>query len=153
MDFKFEVTAPAPQPALAIRTRTPVTAIGEVMGQAFGKVYQYMLEIGAKPGECAFAAYYNMDMNDLDVDIGFVLAEPAPGRGEIHAMDIPGGQQVSCMYKGPYDQMEVAYTAMTEWMAANGYTPTGHAYEFYYNDPSQVPPSELQTKIMFPVKE
>lgn len=81
MDFKFEVTAPAPQPALAIRTRTPVTAIGEVMGQAFGKVYQYMLEIGAKPGECAFAAYYNMDMNDLDVDIGFVLAEPAPGRG------------------------------------------------------------------------
>jgi len=97
MDFKFEVTAPAPQPALAIRTRTPVTAIGEVMGQAFGKVYQYMLEIGAKPGECAFAAYYNMDMNDLDVDIGFVLAEPAPGRGEIHAMDIPGGQQVSCI--------------------------------------------------------
>lgn len=93
MDFKFEVTAPAPQPALAIRTRTPVTAIGEVMGQAFGKVYQYMLEIGAKPGECAFAAYYNMDMNDLDVDIGFVLAEPAPGRGEIHAMDIPGASR------------------------------------------------------------
>ena len=152
MDFEIEVSAPAPRPALAIRTRTPVTAIGQAMAQAFGTVYQYMLEIGAKPGECAFSAYYNMDMNDLDVDIGFVLAEPAPGWGEIHAMEIPGGQQVSCMYTGPYNQMEAAYTAMTEWMAANGCTPTGHAYEFYYNDPSQVPPSELLTKIMFPLQ-
>lgn len=153
MDYKFEVTEPGPRPALAIRTRTPVAAIGPVMGQAFGKVYQYMLEIGAKPGDCAVTVYYNMDMNDLDVEIGFVLAEPAPGSGEVHTLQIPGGKQVSCMYKGPYDRMEPAYTAMTEWMASNGYVPSGSAYEFYYNDPSQVPPSELLTKIMFPVKE
>ncbi len=152
MDYKFEVSEPGAQPALAIRTRTPVTNIGQVMGQAFGKVYQCIMETGAKPGNCAFSAYYNMDMNDLDVDIGFVMAEPAPGRGEVHAMEIPGGKQVSCMYIGPYDQMEPAYAAMNEWMAANNYIPTGIAYEFYYNDPSMVPPSELLTKIMFPVK-
>lgn len=152
MDLKIEVTEPAPRPALAIRTRTPVSAISSAMGQAFGKVYQYMLEIGAKPGDCAVAVYYNMDMNDLDLDLGFVLADPAPGREEIHAMEIPGGKQVTCMYQGPYDQMEAVYTAITEWMAANGSTPTGHAYEFYYNDPSQVPPSELLTMIMFPIQ-
>lgn len=152
MDFKIEVAEPAPRPALAVRTRTPVAAIGQVMGQALGRVYQYILEIGAQPGDCAFSVYYNMDMNDLDVDIGFVLTEPAPGRGEVHALEIPGGKQVSCMYKGPYDRMEAAYAAMTEWMVANGYTPTGQAHEFYYNDPSQVPPSELMTKIMFPVQ-
>lgn len=152
MDYIFEVSEPAAQSALAIRTRTPVANIGQVMGQALGAVYQYIMETGAKPGSCAFSAYYNMDMNDLDVDIGFVLAEPAIGRGEVHAVEIPGGKQVSCMYKGPYDQMEPAYAAMNEWMTANNYIPTGVAYEFYYNDPSMVPPSELLTKIMFPVK-
>lgn len=153
MDYKFEVSEPAPRPALAVRTRTPVSNIGAVMGQAFGKVYQHIMETGAKPGDCAVSVYYNMDMNDLDVDIGFVLAEPAAGAGEVHALEIPGGKQVSCMYKGPYDQMESTYAAMSEWMAANGYIPTGMAYEFYYNDPSQVPASELLTKIMFPLQD
>lgn len=153
MDYKFEITEPAARPALAIRTRTPVANIAQVMGQLFGQVYQYMMEIGAKPGDCAFSAYYNMDMNDLDVDIGFVLAEPAPGRGEVHALEIPAGKQASCMYKGPYNQMEPVYAAMNEWMIANNHIPTGVAYEFYYNDPGQVPESELLTKIMFPVNE
>jgi len=56
------------------------------------------------------------------------------------------------MYKGPYELMEPVYKAMSEWMNANNYIPTGVAYELYFNDPSQVPPSELLTKIIFPVK-
>ena len=56
------------------------------------------------------------------------------------------------MYKGPYNKMEPVYQAMTEWMVSQKYIPTGVAYEFYYNDPSQVPESELLTKIVFPVQ-
>lgn len=152
MDYKFEEAEPAAQPAVAIRTRTPVANIAQVMGETFGKVYQYIMEIGGQPGEAAYAAYYNMDMNDLDVDIGFLVATPLPGQGEIDAAEIPGGKQVSCMFKGPYSQMEPVYKAMTDWMMQNTYVPTGIAYELYYNDPSQVPESELLTKIVFPLK-
>ena len=152
MDYKIEVTEAAAQPTLAIRTRTPVSAIGQVMGEKFGAVYQYLMEIGGKAGEAAYSAYYNMDMNDLDVDIGFLVTKPLPGRGDIHSGEIPAGKQVSLMFKGPYEKMEPAYHAINEWMAASHCVPTGVAYELYYNDPSQVSPDELLTKIVFPVK-
>lgn len=151
MDYQFDVSEPVARPALSIRTRTPVTHLPQEMGKIYGTIYQYMLEIGAEPGEAAYAAYYNMDMNDLDVEIGFLVAKPVPGRGEIQNSEIPGGKQVSAMYKGPYSQMEPVYNAMAGWMESNNYVPTGIAYEFYYNDPSQVPESELLTKIVFPL--
>jgi len=42
-------------------------------------------ELGEKPLEAAFAAYYNMDMENLDVEMGFPVAKPLAGRGEIKA--------------------------------------------------------------------
>ena len=152
MEYQFEVTEPEARPALSIRTRTSLAKLPQELGRIFGQVYQYLQEIGEKPGEAAYSGYHNMDMNDLDVEIGFLLDKPLPGRGEIQATEIPGGKQVSCMYKGPYNKMEPVYQAMTEWMATQNYVPTGIAYELYYNDPSQVPVSELLTKIVFPVQ-
>jgi effector-binding domain-containing protein len=153
MDYAFEVTDAVARPTLAIRTHTSVATIGQVMGQAFGTVYQYVMEIGAQAADAAYVAYYNMDPNDFEVDIGFIMTEAVPGRGDVHADEIPAGRQVSCMYQGPYDQMEPLYKAMSDWMSANNYVPSGTVYELYYNDPSQVPPSELLTKVIFPVKE
>jgi len=152
MDYQFDVSESVARPTLSIRTRTPVTQLPRELGKNYGTIYQYMLEIGAEPGEAAYAAYYNMDMNDLDVEMGFLTAKPQAGRGEIQSSEIPGGKQVSTLYKGPYNQMEPVYKAITEWMADNNYIPTGIAYELYYNDPNQVPESELLTKIVFPIK-
>lgn len=48
--------------------------------------------------------------------------------------------------------MGLTYEAMKRWIKEKGYTPSGAAYEFYYNSPADVPESGLLTKIMFPVK-
>jgi len=152
MDYQFKVSETIAWPTLAVRTRTPVTQLPKVLGQTYDLIYQYLQEIGEKPVEAAYAAYYNMDMNDLDIEVGFVVAKPLPGRGRIYSSEIPGGNQASTMYKGPYNQMEPVYKAFSEWMVANNYIPTGVVYELYYNDLSQVPESELLTKIVFPLK-
>jgi effector-binding domain-containing protein len=39
-----------------------------------------------------------------------------------------------------------------QWTTANGYTPSGVAYEFYLNDPQSTPADELRTQVMFPLK-
>jgi effector-binding domain-containing protein len=39
-----------------------------------------------------------------------------------------------------------------QWMAEQGYEGTGVSYELYLNDPTETPPAELQTQIIFPVK-
>lgn len=152
MDYKFELTEQPAQPVLSMRTRTAVGNLPQELGKAYGAIMQYLNEIGEKPLEVAFAAYYNMDMADLDVEMGFPVPKPLAGKGEIKAGEIPAGKQVSCMYKGPYQKMEPVYNAMTQWINEKGYTPTGAAYEFYYNSPAEVPESELLTKIVFPLK-
>lgn len=152
MDYKIELTDQPAQPILAMRKRTPVGSLPQVLGEAYGAIIQYLAEIGVKPSGVAFAAYYNMDMEDLDVEMGFTVEKPLEGKGEIKAGEIPAGQQVSSTYKGPYEKMAPVYEAMTQWMTAGGHIPTGVSYEFYYNSPMEVPQSELLTKIVFPLK-
>jgi len=45
-----------------------------------------------------------------------------------------------------------AYEALQKWMEANGHVPSGVAYEFYLNDPQTTPASELQTRVVFPLR-
>lgn len=152
MDYKFELNEQQAQPVLSMRTRTAVGNLPQELGKAYGAIIGYLNEIGEKPLGTAFAAYYNMDMADLDVEMGFPVAKPIAGKGDIKSGEIPAGKQVSCMYKGPYNQVEPVYKAMMQWMNENGHIPTGVAYEFYYNSPMEVPESELLTKIVFPLK-
>ena len=51
-----------------------------------------------------------------------------------------------------FQKIEPAYNALSQWIADNGYEPTGVAYEMYLNDPMQTLPQELRTQIVFPLK-
>jgi effector-binding domain-containing protein len=152
MENKFEVTEQPIQPVLSMRLRTSVSNLPQELGKAYGAIIQYLNEIGETPLEAAFAAYYNMDMENLDVEAGFPIPKLIPGKGEINAGEIPAGKQVSCMHKGSYQKMEPVYEAIAKWMQENGHVPTGVSYEFYYNSPMEVSEDELLTKIVFPVK-
>jgi effector-binding domain-containing protein len=93
-----------------------------------------------------------MDMQDLDIEIGFTFAQELGGEGEVLAGELPGGKAAGCLHVGPYDQVGAAYQALQKWMEANGHTPSGVAYEFYLNDPQSTPAAELQTQVVFPLK-
>ncbi len=152
MDYKFEVSEQPARPVLSMRTVTALEKLPQELGRAYMTIDTYMDELGEKPVEAAFAGYYNMDMQNLDVEMGFVITKSLPGKGEIKAGEIPAGRQVFYLFKGPYKEMETVYNAMRRWIQENGYTPTGTVYEFYYNSPQEVPENELLTRIVFPLK-
>lgn len=152
MAYRCEVTERASQPTLAIRTRASVEELGKVMGQAYGRIGQYMGELEAQCAGPPYAAYYNEDMEDLDLEIGCPVAQELPGRDEIEAGEIPGGSFATCLHVGPYAEIGPAYEALSEWMEENHLQPTGAAYELYLNDPEETPPEELMTQIMFPLR-
>jgi effector-binding domain-containing protein len=122
----------------------------QVFGEAYGAIMQYLEQLGEYPSGEPFAAYYNLDMQDLDLEIGFPVNKVIPGKDAIKPGEIPAGKQVSCIHKGPYSQVVPAYNALMQWINENGYTPTGVAYEFYLNHVPQE--SELVTKVVLPVK-
>jgi effector-binding domain-containing protein len=139
------------QPALTIRTRTPVDKLPMIIGQSYGKIAAYLGSLGAHPSGVPFVAYHNMDMTDLDVELGFPVAEPLPDSDDIKSVPIPAGLRAFCMYLGPYGAMAPAYDDMAAWIAANGLTPVGTAYEHYYNGPG-TPEEQLLTQIIMPVR-
>jgi effector-binding domain-containing protein len=122
------------------------------MGEAYGAIAQYLGELGACPAGPPFVAYYNEDMQDLDIEIGFPVAQELAARGDIQPGEIPGGKVATCLYTGPYSGIALAYEALSQWMNQNSYQPTGVAYEIYLSDPDETPPEELQTQIAFPLR-
>lgn len=152
MQYKIELLEQPAQPVISIRTRAAVGDLPQVLGSAYGAIMLYLGELGEHPSGAPFTAYYNMDMQDLDIEIGFPVPGILPGENEMKPGEIPAGKQVSCIHKGPYSQIEPAYNALMQWVAKNGYTATGAAYEFYLNEPCKTPESELLTRIVFPLR-
>ncbi len=112
----------------------------------------YLGELGVYPSGAPFTAYFNMDMEDLDLEIGMPVAEPVAAKGDIASSEIPAGKYVTATHVGPYEKFEETYTVLMAYMGEQGVDGSGVAYEFYLNDPSETPPEKLITEILIQLK-
>lgn len=151
MSYNCELKQSTAKPALSVRTHAAVQDLPTLFGKVYGEIMQYLGELGEQPAGIPYAAYYNMDMQNLDVELGFPVARKLAGRGEIQASEFPGGKLASVMHVGPYDQMVPTYDALTQWVKSQGLETTGVAYELYYTGPD-TPPQGMRTEIIFPLK-
>ena len=151
MSHTLSIVMREDQPVLSIQTRTSMNDLPETILQSLMKVGQYLERIGAQPSGPAFVAYYNLDLRDSSVEIGFPVQGNLTGNGEVKANTIPGGPAGICLYTGPYQDLATVYQQLNTYIEGQGREPTGVSYEFYLNDPAVTPPNELQTKIIFPL--
>jgi effector-binding domain-containing protein len=150
MDYVCEISHQSAQPSVSIRTRKAVQDLPTEIQRCFGTLAGYLSSNNQCPVEPVYAAYYNMDMSDLDVEIGFGLVAPVPGRGEIAATWLPDADIASTLHVGAYDGIGAGYETLMAFMQQNGRVGTGVAYEYYLNDPStgEAP----RTRIVFPLQ-
>ena len=71
MSHTLSIVMREDQPVLSIQTRTSMNDLPETILQSLMKVGQYLERIGAQPSGPAFVAYYNLDLRDSSVEIGF----------------------------------------------------------------------------------
>ncbi len=152
MKYKCGAEEQFPQPVLLIHTTTPVQNLPQTLGQGYQTIMEYLGELQNQPAGAPFVAYYNMDMANLDIDIGFPVNGSLPAKGSIQSSKLPAGRIATCEYTGPYPEMAGAYDELNQFIKENGYEPTGVVYEFYLNEPGAVPPEELKTRIVFILK-
>lgn len=146
----IEVVYKNEQPTLSVRARTNVESLPALIGESYGKMAVYLKEIDEYLADVPYVAYHNMDMQNLDVEIGFPVAKILPEKGDIKSGAIPAGKAVFCMYRGAYTEMEDTYGEMSKWIEDNGFKPDGTAYEYHYNGP-EFPETETLTKIVMPI--
>jgi len=145
--FSPEIKDLVSRPALTIRTRTQVSGIASLFKEGYAEIARHLKERGAHPAGPPFALYFNMDMDDLEVEFGFPVDKPLSGSGRIIASSTPSGRAVTALYIGPYNEVEPAYDSLLKWCADNGFTPGGKACEVYLNDPAVTPEELLKTEI------
>ena len=154
MSFKCKIIERDAQNTLSIRTSSSVQNLPQVLGKNWGAIMQYLGQLNEQGSGPPFVAYYNMDMANLDIEIGIPVAKKIPTEHEIEAHEIPAGKYASCLYIGPYSDMKQAYETLGKFIQDKGYErkQVKIAYELYLNDPSEVAPEELQTEILFLLK-
>ena len=150
--MEIELSEQKAQPILSIRAKTSLENLPQLIDSSYHKIAGYLEELEEQPADIPFTAYYNLDMQNMDVEIGFPVSKPLPSKDDVKAGEIAQGRIVSYMYKGPYSAMEPVYNEIFKWISENGYQPTGVYYEYYYNAPDEAPESELLTRIVIPTK-
>lgn len=140
------------QPVIFLRTRTSLEDLPRLIGQSYAMMGNFLRESKQAPSDVPYVAYHNMDMADLDVEIGFPMAAPVmPPEGICRGV-IPAGLFATCIFRGAHRDIEPAYHDMTSWIAQNGFAITGPCRESYYNGP-EFPEEELLTRILLPVQQ
>lgn len=137
---------------LSVRYRTPVGKLPESMGPIYAEIAAYMGKKGIPFAGPPFAMYYNMDMNDLDVEIGFPVESANSGEGRVKGGILPGGEAAVAKHVGPYAAIETTYNDLTAFIAKQRRQTESFMYEEYLNSPQDTPPEKLETNIYFPLK-
>jgi len=151
MPYPCEIAEQVKQPTLTVRARTSVENISLALGAAYGEIFGYLGELQVQPAGMPFTIFYNLDMQDLDIEIGVAVARPLPEKGTMHAGELPAGKIAACLYTGPYSECGPAYEELQRFIQEQGYEASGIAMEYYLNGP-ETPPEELQTRIVFLLK-
>ena len=120
-------------------------------GYSFEKIIKYLESLNELPGGEPIVCFYNMDLENLDVEIGFPIASPVSGMDDITASTIPSRRVVSAIDLGPYEKQDPTLEELFAWIQSNGYEMEGQIYYQYLNDTGR-PESELLTKMILPVK-
>ncbi len=152
MEKNIEIVENENQYVLSVRMITEMEKLPDVIGKSYMKIMAYLEELGEKPIDVPYTAYYNLDMKNLDVEMGFAVDKKLPDKDEIKSGIIPQGRNITYMYKGPYSGMQEAYDKIMKWVNDNNCELQGTYYEYYYNSPEEVEESELLTRIVLPLK-
>jgi effector-binding domain-containing protein len=154
MKWNIELKEKPKQFTLVIKRKTSIGELPKIIGECYMQIGKYLGELGEQPSNAPFVAYFNMDMENLDLELGFPVNKPLPGKGDIVSGEIPAGAFVTSLYKGPYSDMKNLYEEMMKWMGENGYEMSGAAYEYYLNSPAEVKDeSEYLTMVELPVRK
>lgn len=148
----MEIKEVEKQNTLMVRLVTPMSKISQVMGEVYQEIAELMAKKEIPFAGAPYARYYNMDMEALDVEMGFPVQADVEGEKRIKSGLIPAGKIATTIHSGPYDKLEETYTKLMVFVKEKGLDVEEWMYEYYLNSPMEVKPEGLQTQICYVLK-
>jgi len=138
------------QHVLSIRTTIHFNDFPDFSGQVYRKIEEYAAQTGLLFSDSPFVCFYNTDLENLDVEIGFPVANSAPGNGKIAGHTFPAQKVVSGIFLGAYQDTDPLMFSILQWVTDHGYKQQGPIFNYYLNDDDR-PVGELLTRIAVPI--
>ena len=144
----LEESLTKPMTLLVIRdTAATVADISQLFQKDYGELFTFINKNTLIPGKVM--AFYHSYGPPFFVDVA-VEVNRIPGllTERIKAKYLAGGNAVIARYQGPYEQVEIAYTAITNWLKQQRKEAKDKPFEVYLNHPSEgTDPFALRTDV------
>lgn len=120
-------------------------------GDALSRIDAFLSGRGALTGSPAMACFHNMDLEHLDVEVGYHLSQELPGQGDIACQGCPSCRIVTAIDMGPYEQQDPTLMELFGYIEAQKLAMQGPILYYYLNEPDR-PESEYLTQMAIPVE-
>lgn len=154
MAYDITVTQVPVRAVAAVRIHTGLKALAKNIPLGFGTLMQGLMRHNRRAAGVPMLIYHDVIDEDTegDIEICVPVDQEFSGDAEVFGRALEGGDVATTLHCGPYDQISPAYHALAGWIPTNGYEVAGPPREIYLNDPRQVRPEELLTRIEFPIR-
>jgi len=128
------------------------------VGMMFGELFGYLGRKGIRPLGPPWGIWHDHEYKekDLDAEVAVPVAQSFPAGDGVQPGELPAIPAAACtIHQGPYEDFSNAYTAIAEWITANGYRMVGPYREIYLRGPGPGPldPNSYVTEIQIPVEK
>jgi AraC family transcriptional regulator len=143
------------QPVLFVRRRVPPSAIAAAITETLPLIFAFAQKKGIPLNGHPITRYAGMEPGMMSIEPSMRIAGPAAateGEGEVMLGSLPAGPAAVTTHMGSYDKLGDAYTALQQWIEAQGLRPAGAPWEDYVTDPSEhADPAHWRTDVYWPV--
>jgi AraC family transcriptional regulator len=143
-----------PRPAMVVRREVPIADVTPAMIDGFRTVGEFLKRSGGTPAGETYARYLRIGSDSLHLEVGFTVRELLPAGGPVQPSELPAGEAIVTLHRGPYERLPEAVAALEAWMRRHGRVAAGPHWETYLNGPPDVTDPELfETEVVVPLKD
>ena len=131
---KINLIEQAEQYVLSIRKIIRFEEFPQIAEQCYAKIGQFALQNDLLFSGCPFVCYHNVDLENLDTEIGFPVARPIQGNGEIVGRSIPAEKVVTGLFQGAFEETDPLMMDILQWINEHGYEAQGRIINYFLNE-------------------
>ena len=126
--------------------------IPKILGDVLPKAMNHVMSNDGQLAGPPFTHYLAMGEN-IELQAGVPLRDKIAGSDAVEIGELPGGEVLTTVHIGPYDQLNKAYQALAEHVSKHDLKPGDTIWEYYWTDPEEEQdPSNWKTEIFLPLK-
>jgi DNA-binding transcriptional MerR regulator len=128
--------------------------VPEYLGAAYGEVWNYIKEQGAKETGPSLAVWHQGAdvLANEEAEAAFPIDRSISGTDRVKVYELPQVQVASAVHQGEFENFTQLHGALLTWIEANGYRIVGPYREIYIkHNPDNM--SDSATEVQYPVEK